>query len=99
MWQLYKHRKGPLYLRSFSVVHSENMESLEAYRCLYDNDTSPHWVRPSEMFFEQVDGKARFEHLGDVEVLSPEDHEEVHLFGYDTWKKDGESQTLSLIHI
>lgn len=93
MWKLYQHRKGPLYLHHQKVVHSESLEELESYRCLYENEISAHWVRPSPMFFENLEAGPRFKELGRIEVLAPEDERELLLFGYDAWKRDGENQS------
>ena len=65
----YRHYKGFEY-EVFGVgKHSETLEDLVFYKALYDNKTSELWVRPKEMFFDQVelDGKKmpRFEYLGE----------------------------------
>lgn len=66
---IYKHYKGNLYQVLNVATHSETSEKLVVYQCLY-NDYSI-WVRPYEMFIEQVqleDGqmKPRFEFLHSV---------------------------------
>lgn len=61
----YKHYKGNLYKVIGIAKHSETLEELVVYECLYDNPQSKLWVRPLTMFFEEVevDGKKipRFE--------------------------------------
>ena len=65
----YKHYKGNLYKVLGTVKHSETLEDLVLYECLYDNKTAKVWVRPLKMFSEKVsiNGRmvARFEYLGD----------------------------------
>jgi len=34
--------------------HSETLEDLVIYECLYDNPRSKIWVRPMKMFLEDV---------------------------------------------
>lgn len=61
----YRHYKGKQYLVKGIVSHSETLEKLVLYDCLYDNEMSKTWVRPLEMFLSQVtiEGKTlnRFE--------------------------------------
>jgi hypothetical protein len=65
---LYKHYKGKLYKVTGIVKHSETLEDLVSYECLYENELASHWVRPIAMFLETVniDGieKPRFEYVG-----------------------------------
>lgn len=64
----YKHYKGNEYLVVDVARHSENLEDMVIYRCLYDQFGL--WVRPLEMFLENViiDGveQPRFAYLGDL---------------------------------
>jgi len=65
---IYKHAKtGNLYKVHALAKHSETLEDLVVYECLYENAKSTFWVRPYTMFFETVtiDGekKPRFEYL------------------------------------
>jgi len=53
---LYEHYKGKQYRVHGVVRHSETLEELVYYECLYDNDLGKLWVRPKDMF------------LGDIEV-------------------------------
>lgn len=61
----YKHYKGNFYRVLGVAKHSETLEDLVVYECLYDNPRSKLWVRPLQMFAEnvEVDGKTmpRFE--------------------------------------
>ena len=63
----YRHYKQREYELIDIVHHSETEEPLVLYRTLYGNYDL--WVRPFEMFFEQivVNGRrtARFEYVGD----------------------------------
>lgn len=58
---IYQHYKGPLY-RVFEVArHSETLEELVFYECLYPNELGQFWVRPKAMFLEsiEIDGVLR----------------------------------------
>lgn len=50
---VYKHYKGDLYLLEDVAYHSETGEKMVLYRALYEDGRL--WVRPYEMFFEEVD--------------------------------------------
>lgn len=53
---IYKHsKKGVLYKVHFVAKHSETLEDLVVYECLYENPTSKFWVRPLSMFLETVE--------------------------------------------
>lgn len=61
---IYRHYKGALYQVLNVVLHSETLEELVYYRCLYDNPSSPFWVRPIDLFLNPLpDGRPRFEWL------------------------------------
>jgi hypothetical protein len=65
---IYKHSKtGKLYKIHGIAKHSETLEELVVYETLYDNSVSKLWVRPKEMFLEDVelDGRKvpRFEFI------------------------------------
>lgn len=66
---IYRHYKGKLYKAHFLVRHSETLEWLVMYETLYENPSGKMWVRPANMFLEDisVDGKRvpRFEYVGD----------------------------------
>lgn len=65
----YCHYKGNEYQVIGVAKHSETLEELVAYVPLYDNAKSKLWVRPLEMFLEEVevDGQKvrRFEYIGE----------------------------------
>jgi hypothetical protein len=62
----YRHYKGGEYQVFHTATHSETGEKMVVYRTLYGDYS--HWVRPLEMFLEQVeiDGVMvpRFEWVG-----------------------------------
>ncbi|TNF28352.1 MAG: DUF1653 domain-containing protein [Deltaproteobacteria bacterium] len=66
---LYQHYKGMNYLLIDVVRHSETLEEMVLYKCLYENDLGVLWVRPLDMFIEDVtiDGvvQPRFKYIGD----------------------------------
>jgi hypothetical protein len=66
---LYRHYKGQLYNVTGTVRHSETMEILALYQCLYGDFSV--WVRPVAMFDDLVeyDGKTmkRFTYIGEVQ--------------------------------
>ncbi|PWU23254.1 DUF1653 domain-containing protein [Candidatus Cerribacteria bacterium 'Amazon FNV 2010 28 9'] len=52
----YQHSKtGNLYRVIGIAKHSETLEDLVVYGCLYDNQKSKLWVRPVRMFLEEVE--------------------------------------------
>ena len=66
---LYQHYKGMNYKLIDIVRHSETLEELVYYECLYENDLGKLWVRRKDMLFDNVtiDGKVipRFKYIGD----------------------------------
>lgn len=53
---IYKHSKtGNLYKVLYVAKHSETLEELVVYECLYSNLESKIWVRPKKMFLEEVE--------------------------------------------
>lgn len=65
---IYRHYKGMTYRVLELAKHSETLEWLVVYECLYDNPAAKIWVRPLTMFLEnvQVEGKSvpRFSYIG-----------------------------------
>ena len=66
---LYQHYKGKNYRVLNLAKHSESLEWMVYYECLYDNPEGSFWVRPLSMFCESVEheGKLvpRFNYIGD----------------------------------
>jgi hypothetical protein len=66
---LYQHYKGKNYIVRDLARHSETLEWLVVYECLYENPEAKIWVRPMKMFLETVtiDGTTipRFKYIGD----------------------------------
>ncbi len=66
---LYQHYKGKNYLVINLAKHSETLEWMVYYQCLYENQEASFWVRPLRMFLEniEIEGKivARFKYIGD----------------------------------
>ena len=67
---IYEHYKGKKYKVIGVAKHSETLEDLVVYECLYGNNTSKFWVRPLSMFEEKVEINGqrvlRFKFLGEV---------------------------------
>ena len=65
----YRHYKGKNYRVRAIVKHSETCEDLVLYEALYANELGSLWVRPIEMFLEDVvvgdQTVARFSLIGD----------------------------------
>ncbi|MBA2404761.1 MAG: DUF1653 domain-containing protein [Bdellovibrionales bacterium] len=51
---LYQHYKGMQYRVLGMAKHSETLEWMVYYQCLYENPEALFWVRPLEMFCETV---------------------------------------------
>ncbi|MBN8544300.1 MAG: DUF1653 domain-containing protein [Alphaproteobacteria bacterium] len=66
---VYQHYKGPKYRVLGVVRHSETLEDLVYYECLYDNPNGQFWVRPKAMFTEVIEHQGqsmqRFTYVGD----------------------------------
>lgn len=66
---VYQHYKGKNYIVRDLARHSETMEWLVVYECLYENEAAKIWVRPLDMFTENItlEGKSvlRFKYIGD----------------------------------
>jgi len=54
---IYQHYKGNKYLALTVAKHSETLEQLVVYVCLYENAESKMWVRPLTMFMEEIEVK------------------------------------------
>lgn len=54
---LYEHYKGQQYRVLGVCRHSETLEELVYYECLYPNDLGQLWVRPKKMFLESIEVK------------------------------------------
>ena len=52
MANIYRHYKGNLYEYVGECLHSETLEEMVIYRALYGEGKT--WVRPKQMFFEEV---------------------------------------------
>lgn len=56
----YIHSKSGKYYQVIAVgKHSETLEDVVIYQCLYDNPTSKIWVRPLTMFQEEIEVKGK----------------------------------------
>ncbi len=53
--RVYRHFKGDYYLVEDTARHSETGETYVIYRKLYEDGSL--WIRPLEMFLEEVDRK------------------------------------------
>jgi hypothetical protein len=66
---LYQHYKGKNYRILNLAKHSESLDWMVVYECLYSNEEASIWVRPLSMFIESVEkeGKLvpRFKYIGD----------------------------------
>lgn len=52
----YQHYKTGKYYQVIGIAkHSETLEELVVYECLYENSVSKIWVRPKNMFLEKVE--------------------------------------------
>ena len=58
---IYQHYKGKNYRLIDLVRHSETLEELVLYEALYENSLGKFWVRPKNIFFQDVEpGISRF---------------------------------------
>lgn len=58
--KLYKHYKNKYYRLKGYVRHSETLEEMALYDCLYANELGQAWVRPKELFHGNHEGRPRF---------------------------------------
>ena len=65
--RFYRHYKNKPYKLIGTVRHSETLEEMALYESLYENKLGRLWVRPKEMFFENInlngESKPRFEKI------------------------------------
>ena len=65
--RFFRHYKNKPYKYLGTARHSETLEELALYESLYENALGRIWVRPKEMFFENVEiegvVKPRFEKI------------------------------------
>ncbi len=66
--RIYRHFKGDLYLVEGIAQNSETLEKLVVYRALYGDNSL--WVRPYDMFTEEVQGKSQKHRFELYEVKS-----------------------------
>ncbi|MFA6427412.1 MAG: DUF1653 domain-containing protein [Candidatus Magasanikbacteria bacterium] len=52
---IYKHYKGNTYRVIGVAKHSETLEEFVVYEALYENNVSKLWLRPVELFIEEVE--------------------------------------------
>jgi hypothetical protein len=52
---IYQHFKGRKYKVIGIARHSETLEEMVIYEALYENPRGKIWVRPLEMFLEEVE--------------------------------------------
>lgn len=66
---LYQHYKGMRYKVIGLAKHSETLEWMVYYECLYENSEAQLWVRPLSMFRETVEVNGavvpRFKFIGE----------------------------------
>lgn len=57
--RLFRHYKKKFYRYINEAKHTENLEDVVFYECLYENPSGQFWVRPKSMFFEtvEIDGR------------------------------------------
>jgi hypothetical protein len=69
---IYQHYKGMHYLVKDVARHSETLEYFVVYECLYENNAGKIWIRPLEMFSENIilNGQEvpRFKYLLDAKL-------------------------------
>ena len=69
---VYEHYKGKHYRVLGLVRHSETLEELVYYECLYPNDNGQFWVRPRALFEGELEvngiTRPRFAYTGSAQV-------------------------------
>jgi hypothetical protein len=56
----YRHYKGKLYRVHGVCRHSETLEEMVYYECLYECELGQMWVRPKSLFLGLHEGEPRF---------------------------------------
>ncbi len=51
----YEHYKGKRYRLHGLAIHSETLEEMVYYECLYENPAGQMWVRPISLFAGQLE--------------------------------------------
>lgn len=85
--RFFKHYKNKPYKFIGIVRHSETLEEMALYESLYENKLGSLWVRPKDMFFENVEingiSRPRFEKIDFIykssEVLSESEFQQIKL--------------------
>jgi hypothetical protein len=68
----YQHYKGHKYKVHALALHSETLEEVVFYECLYKNPQGQLWVRPKKMFTELLEnGRPRFKLINTEENEIP----------------------------
>lgn len=66
---VYQHYKGKNYIVRDLARHSETLEWMVVYECLYENPEGRIWVRPMTMFLGNTESDgvtvSRFKYIGD----------------------------------
>lgn len=52
--KVYRHFKGNYYYVESIALNSETQERMVIYRPIYDREDSKIWVRPENMFLEEI---------------------------------------------
>ena len=63
---IYKHYKGDLCIVEDIALHSETLEKMVVYRELHGENKL--WVRPYNMFIEEVEGKPQ-KHRFELQII------------------------------
>lgn len=72
----YRHYKNKPYKALGIVRHSETQEEMALYEALYPNESGAIWVRPLEMFLNQVEvGGQKVDRFADDAGPTPEEIE------------------------
>jgi GNAT superfamily N-acetyltransferase len=104
--RFFKHYKNKPYRYLGIARHSETLEELVLYETLYPNELGKLWVRPKEMFFEDVtiEGKVqpRFKQIEfnfkSFDMLSESEIEDILLIGKQCFKRPYEkAEFLSIL--